>query len=65
MSYSKIEECVKNVGNKYALSTMVAKRIKDLMRSSPGLFADGNTKELTYVLDEIRQGKIVPTVVGN
>ncbi|MDR0462059.1 MAG: DNA-directed RNA polymerase subunit omega [Christensenellaceae bacterium] len=58
MTYFNFEDCVKSVGNKYMLAVLVAKRIKDLARNSPALFNEGNTKELTYVLDEVSTRKI-------
>ena len=64
MSYLDFENGIKNIGNKYMLVVVVAKRIKDLTRSSPGLFAEG-TKELPYVLNEIADKKIAPQMVGN
>jgi DNA-directed RNA polymerase subunit omega len=60
MLYPKIENCVEKAGNKYALAILVSKRAKDLINKSPGLFADGNVKEISYALDEILTGKLVP-----
>jgi DNA-directed RNA polymerase subunit K/omega len=58
MLYLNFENCVKTVGNKYVLAAVVSKRIKELSKTSPALFADGSVKELTYVLDEVLQNKI-------
>ena len=60
MLYPKIEECVEKVGCKYMLAALVAKRAKDLIVKMPGEFIDGKTKEISYTLNEIHTGKIIP-----
>ena len=60
MLYPKIEDCVGVAGCKYTLAVMVAKRAKELTQKMAGEFADGRTKELTYALGEIADGKLVP-----
>ena len=60
MLYPKIEDCIQKVGCKYTLTVLVAKRAKDLTSKMPGEFIDGRAKELTYALNEIVEGKIVP-----
>ena len=60
MLYPKIEKCVERVGAKYSLAMLAAKRGKDLAIKQPATFAESKTKELTYALTEIFEGKVVP-----
>jgi len=62
MLYPKIENCVAAVGDKYALAVIVAKRAKELTVKMPAEFTDGRPKEISYALNEIHDGKIVPTL---
>jgi len=63
MIYPKIENCVAAVGGcKYTLAVLVAKRAKELPGKMPGEFTDGKPKELSYALDEIANGKVVPSL---
>jgi len=63
MLYPKIEDCIARVGGcKYTLTVLVAKRSKDLPTKMPGEFADGKPKEMSYALEEIANGKIVPAL---
>ena len=62
MLYPKIEDCVTRVGSKYALSVLLAKRVKELTYKMPGEFSGGNMKELSYALSEILDGKITPSI---
>ena len=64
MLYPKIERCVERLGSKYTVAIISAKRGKDLISKKPTAFAESKTKELTYALYEIFEGKIVPTVNG-
>ena len=60
MLYPKIEECVAAVRCKYTLATIVFKRAKELTRSRPAEFVNSTSKEITYALGEILNGKIIP-----
>ena len=60
MLYPKIEDCVERVGGRYTLTVILAKRAKDLVVKMPSEFAKGQTKELTFALNEVINGKIVP-----
>jgi DNA-directed RNA polymerase subunit omega len=60
MIQPRIEECLDKVDSKYALSVLVAKRVKELQYKMAGEFATSKTKELTYALQEVADGKIVP-----
>jgi len=62
MLYPKIEDCVKQVNCKYTLATIVFKRAKELAMKSPAEFVDSQTKEITFALNEILEGKIKPVI---
>jgi len=62
MLYPKIEDCVKEVGCKYTLATIVFKRAKDLAMKSPAEFVDSQTKEITYSLREVLESKVRPNI---
>lgn len=64
MIYPKIEQCIKNVGGKYTLAIIAAKRAKELSFKMASEFQNSKTKELTYALEEIADGKIVPHFAG-
>ena len=63
MLYPKIEDCVEKAGCKYALAVLVAKRAKELTFKMPGEFVSGGVKELTFALEEVSGGKLVPSTV--
>jgi DNA-directed RNA polymerase subunit K/omega len=60
MLYPALENCVKNAGCKYTLATMLGRRMKDLMYKNPGAAAGNGKKELTFALEEIESGRVVP-----
>ena len=62
MLYPKIEDCVAVTKCKYTLATIVFKRAKELTRSKPAEFVDSASKEITYTLNEILMGKLVPNM---
>jgi len=64
MLYPKIEDCIEKTGGKYTLAVLVAKRAKDLTIKMPGEFTDGKIKELSYALNEILGGEIIPYATG-
>jgi len=64
MLYPKIENCVVAVKCKYTLATIVFKRAKELTRVKPAEFVNSASKEITYALNEVLMGKIVPNVGG-
>lgn len=64
MLYPKIEDCIAKTGCKYTLATIAFKRAKELTRSRPAEFVDSSKKEITYALNEILNGKIVPVIGG-
>jgi len=62
MLYPKIEDCVAVTKCKYTLATIVFKRAKDLARQRPAEFVDSSSKEISFALNEILMGKIVPNM---
>ena len=64
MLYPKIEDCVAQIGCKYTLTIITAKRAKDLSMKMPANFASSKTKELSFALREINDGKITVARVG-
>jgi len=58
MLYPKIEECIEQIGCKYTLTIVAAKRSKDLIKNAYASFVDSKTKELTYALSEVASGKL-------
>jgi len=47
MLYPKIEDCVAQVGCKYTLTVIAAKRAKDLVTKAPVAVAESGKKELS------------------
>ena len=62
MLYPKIEDCVKKIGCKYTLTIVASKRTRDIMAKAHQSFAESKTKELTYALREVADGKVISTV---
>lgn len=62
MIYPKIEDCIEKADhNKYVLTTMVAKRAKDLIAHSMGQnVTTGKEKQISMAMREVVDGKIVP-----
>ena len=65
MLYPKIEDCVERIGCKYTLTIIAAKRAKDLGMKAPAHFVNSRTKELSFALREIGQGKVIANRVGS
>ena len=59
MLYPKIEDCIDQIGNKYALAIIAAKRGREIFVKMPAVLSTSNTKELTYALREIAEGRVV------
>lgn len=62
MIYPKIEDCIKKIGCKYTLTIVAAKRSRDIAAKGHASFAESKTKELTYAMREVADGKLVSTV---
>jgi DNA-directed RNA polymerase subunit omega len=60
MARVTIEDCLRQVHNRFALVHMAAKRVRQLYRGAPVLVKADN-KEIVIALREIAQGKIVST----
>lgn len=58
MDLKKLSEAEKKVGGKFKLSTLMQKRLVELMRGSPKLVNSGITNPHEIVVEEILQGKI-------
>lgn len=66
MIYPKIEDCIaKAEHNKYVLTSMVAKRAKDLIAHNMGQNTVGKEKQISYAMREVVDGKIVPATTVN
>ena len=63
MLYPKIDDCVREVGDKYTLVVVAARRGKDVLATKPADLARLRVSELSYALKEIAEGRIV-TVRG-
>jgi DNA-directed RNA polymerase subunit omega len=55
-----IEDCLRQVHNRFALVHMAAKRVRQLNRGAPTLVKADN-KEIVVALREIAAAKIVPS----
>ena len=58
MDLKKLNEAEKLVGGKFKLSTLMQKRLVELMRGAPKLVNGGATSLHEIVIEEILQGKI-------
>ena len=58
MDLKKLNDAEKLVGGKFKLSTLMQKRLVELMRGAPKLVNGGSTSLHEIVVDEILQGKI-------
>ena len=58
MDLKKLNEAEKLVGGKFKLSTLMQKRLVELMRGAPKLVNGGSTSLHEIVIEEILQGKI-------
>ena len=58
MDLKKLSDAEKLVGGKFKLSTLMQKRLVELMRGAPKLVNSGATNMHEVVIEEILQGKI-------
>jgi DNA-directed RNA polymerase subunit omega len=58
MDLKKLSDAEKKVGGKFKLSTLMQKRLIELMRGAPKLVDIGGASLHETVIDEILQGKI-------
>ncbi|HDH97449.1 MAG TPA: DNA-directed RNA polymerase subunit omega [Proteobacteria bacterium] len=60
MARITIEDCIKKVPNKFALTIMAAHRVKQLREGSKPLVHSPENREIVVALREIAQGKVRP-----
>jgi DNA-directed RNA polymerase subunit omega len=60
MARVTIEDCLRQVPNRFALVHMAAKRVRQFNKGAPALVKADN-KEIVMALREIAQGKVVAT----
>jgi len=60
MARVTIEDCLRQVPNRFALVHLAAKRVRQFYKGAPALVKSDN-KEIVVALREIAAGKIVPT----
>jgi DNA-directed RNA polymerase subunit omega len=60
MARVTIEDCLRQVPNRFALVHMAAKRVRQFNKGAPTLVKADN-KEIVMALREIAQGKVVAT----
>ena len=59
MARITIEDCLRQVHNRFALVHLAAKRVRQVYRGAPTLITPHN-KEIVVALREIAAGKVVP-----
>jgi DNA-directed RNA polymerase subunit omega len=60
MARVTIEDCLRQVPNRFALIHLAAKRVRQFYKGAPALVKSDN-KEIVVALREIAAGKIEPT----
>ena len=60
MARVTIEDCLRQVPNRFALIHMAAKRVRQFHKGAPALVQSEN-KEIVVALREIAAAKIIPT----
>jgi DNA-directed RNA polymerase subunit omega len=60
MARVTIEDCLRQVPNRFALIHLAAKRVRQFYKGAPALIKSDN-KEIVVALREIAAGKIEPT----
>ncbi len=60
MARVTIEDCLRQVPNRFALIHLAAKRVRQFHKGAPALVKSEN-KELVVALREIAKGLIIPT----
>ncbi len=60
MARVTIEDCLRQVPNRFALIHMAAKRVRQFHKGAPALVKSEN-KEIVVALREIAKGLIIPT----
>ncbi len=60
MARVTIEDCLRQVPNRFALIHLAAKRVRQFFKGAPALVKSDN-KEIVVALREIAAAKIIPT----
>jgi DNA-directed RNA polymerase subunit omega len=60
MARVTIEDCLRQVPNRFALIHLAAKRVRQFYKGAPALVKSDN-KEIVVALREIAKGLIIPT----
>jgi len=58
MLYPKIDDCIREIGDKYSLVVVAARRGKDVGVQKPAELAKMRMSELTYAMKEIAEGRV-------
>ncbi len=61
MNQPPIEELLERVESRYALVVCAARRARQILEGNPQLIEADSSKPVTIALQEIREGKIIPT----
>ncbi len=60
MARITVEDCLKNVDNRFVLVLLAAKRTKQLKKGSKPLVSETHNREIVLALREIAAGKVKP-----
>ena len=63
MNEPPIDELTKKAGNRYILSIVAAKRAKEIETTRRAELATADKKSISIALDEIAEGKVVPSEI--
>jgi len=59
MLYPKIDDCIREIGDKYSLVVVASRRGKDVLAQKPAELARMRISELSYSMKEIAEGRVV------
>ena len=63
MNEPPIDDLTKKAGNRYILSIVAAKRAKEIETTRRAELATVDKKSISIALDEIAEGKVVPSEI--
>ncbi len=63
MNEPPIDDLTKKAGNRYILSIVAAKRAKEIETTRRAELATADKKSISIALDEIAEGKVVPSEI--
>ena len=58
MLYPKIDDCIREIGDRFSTVIVAARRGRDVLLAKPADLARMRTSELSYALKEIAEGRI-------